>query len=228
MNDLFWVIYPYISITIFFSGYIYTYLTRRYYWSARSLQLLSKRTHSYASNLFHYGIVIVLLGHLFGIALPASALLAIGISYSLHIALAFYLGATFGIITIIGLIWLLAISYFTKAVDSLSVTDHLVYIILVLVLITGLYNTLVVHPNYEATVAPWFQGLITFHPNPVLMTQAPLILQVHVALSFLLYAIWPFSRLVHVFTFPVTYLWRPYIVYRRYSLSKIRKKEKPF
>ncbi|MCH1771542.1 respiratory nitrate reductase subunit gamma [Metallosphaera sp. D4-4] len=52
------------------------------------------------------------------------------------------------------------------------------------------------------------------HPNPSLMAQAPPILQIHVALTFLLYALWPFSRLVHVFTLPVTYLWRLYIVYR--------------
>ncbi|QGA54088.1 respiratory nitrate reductase subunit gamma [Sulfolobus sp. E5-1-F] len=224
MSNLFWIFYPYTTITIFFSGYIYTYFTRRYYWSARSFQLLSKSTHSLASNLFHYGIIVVLLGHLFGIVLPASVLIAVGISYSLHITLAFYLGAVFGIITIIGLIWLLAISYTTRAVNSLSITDHLVYILLALVLITGLINTLVVHPDYENTVAPWFQGLITFHPNPNLMENTPLILQIHIALSFLLYALWPFSRLVHVFTFPITYLWRPYIVYRRHEFYKVFKR----
>ncbi|MEM0304911.1 MAG: respiratory nitrate reductase subunit gamma [Saccharolobus sp.] len=220
MDDLFWVYYPYISITLFFSGYVYTYLTRRYYWSTRSFELLSKRTHNLASNFFHYGIVIVLLGHLFGIAIPASALVAIGISYELHVSLAFYLGAIFGIISIIGLIWLIVMSYLTRAYTTLSFTDHLVYLILILVITTGLYNTLIVRPDYEVTVAPWFQGLITFHPNPALMSEAPLSLQLHVALSFLLYALWPFSRLVHVFTIPVTYLWRPYIVYREAKIKK--------
>lgn len=223
--NYFWVIYPYVAITIFFGGYIYTYLTRRYYWSARSFELLAKRTHTYASNFFHYGIVIVLLGHLVGIAIPSSALLVIGLTYSLHEAVAFYLGALFGTIAIIGLVWLLTLSYLTRAYSSLSITDHLIYITLLLVIITGLYNTLIVHPDYMSTVAPWFQGLITFHPDTSLIEKAPLSLQIHVALSFLLYALWPFSRLVHVFTFPLTYLWRPYIVYRGYYHTRtIRKK----
>ena len=221
--NYFWLIYPYVTITIFFGGYIYTYLTRRYYWSARSFELLSKRTHIYASNFFHYGIVIVLLGHLVGIAIPASVLLTIGLTYSLHEEIAFYLGALFGTIAIIGLVWLLILSYLTRASASLSISDHLLYIVLFLVIATGLYNTLIVHPDYMSTVAPWFQGLITFHPNS-LIEKAPLSLQVHVALSFLLYAIWPFTRLVHVFTFPITYLWRPYIVYRGYSYARASKR----
>ena len=221
--EYFWIIYPYISITIFFGGHIYTYITRRYYWSTRSFELLAKPTHIFASNSFHYGLVIVLLGHLVGIVLPASVLLAIGITASLHEAMAFYLGAVFGMLTIIGLVWVIALSYSTRAVATMTVSDHLVYLVLFLVIATGLYNTLVVHPDYMDTVGPWFQGLLTLHPDPSLILRAPAILQIHVALSFLLYMLWPFSRLVHVFTFPITYLWRPYIVYRGYPYAGVRR-----
>lgn len=75
LNLLLWVVYPYISITIFLTGHVYTYTLRRYYWSARSTELLEKRMQSWSSYLFHYGIIIVLIGHIVGIAIPTAILL---------------------------------------------------------------------------------------------------------------------------------------------------------
>lgn len=222
LNLLLWVVYPYISITIFLTGHVYTYTLRRYYWSARSTELLEKRMQSWSSYLFHYGIIIVLIGHIIGIAIPTAILLVLGISLTLHTELAFYLGGIFGTITLIGIIGLIT-RYLTnpRVRATLRFTDYLVYIILIVTIVLGLYNTLVVHPDYETTVGPWLQGLLSLHPNPNFMNDVPLLLKVHIAVSMLLYIIWPFSRLVHVWSFPVTYLWRPYIIYRS-PLVKIR------
>ena len=60
----------------------------------------------------------------------------------------------------------------------------------------------------------WFRGIFRFDLHPELMAQAPLGFQLHGMLAMLLFALWPFTRLVHVFSAPVGYLWRPYIVYR--------------
>ena len=68
--------------------------------------------------------------------------------------------------------------------------------------------------EYRGTVGPWTRSLILFQPQPELMTEVPLAFQLHVLTATALFALWPFTRLVHVFSAPVGYLFRPYIVYR--------------
>ncbi|MEQ4724191.1 respiratory nitrate reductase subunit gamma [Nonomuraea sp. B19D2] len=69
--------------------------------------------------------------------------------------------------------------------------------------------------DYRATIAVWFRGILTLHPDPDLMADVPLVFQLHAMSAWLLAAIWPFTRLVHVWSAPIAYLWRPYVVYRR-------------
>ena len=76
------------------------------------------------------------------------------------------------------------------------------------------YNVFGSGYDYRATVGPWFRSL-WFDPQPSLMANAPFLYQLHAALPWLLYAIWPFSRLVHAWSYPLQYLGRPYILYRR-------------
>ena len=68
--------------------------------------------------------------------------------------------------------------------------------------------------HYRETISPWIRSLMGFQPQPELMLHVPLLFQLHVLTAFALFALWPFTRLVHVFSAPVGYLFRPYIVYR--------------
>jgi len=68
--------------------------------------------------------------------------------------------------------------------------------------------------DYRTTVAPWFRGLFSGSPDVSAITGAPIVYQVHAASAWLIWALWPFSRLVHAWSAPLWYLWRPYIVYR--------------
>ena len=68
--------------------------------------------------------------------------------------------------------------------------------------------------NYREGVSPWFRSIFVFQPEPQLMAEAPLGFQLHAFLAFVLFAMWPFTRLVHVFSAPIGYLTRPYLVYR--------------
>ena len=98
-----------------------------------------------------------------------------------------------------------------------TISDKLMYLLLVGALVTGMVNTLgnvVSAYNYRETVSPWLRSLFTPHPTPELMSTAPLSFQVHVLIVFALFAIWPYTRLVHMFSAPVGYLVRPYVVYR--------------
>jgi nitrate reductase gamma subunit len=68
--------------------------------------------------------------------------------------------------------------------------------------------------DYRADVAPWFRGLFSLNPQPELMAGVPLTFQVHNLVALALLAIWPYTRLVHVFSAPLGYVVRPYVVYR--------------
>jgi nitrate reductase gamma subunit len=77
------------------------------------------------------------------------------------------------------------------------------------------YNALGGGYDYRSTVAIWFRGLFYLSPHPELMSGAPLVYQLHSASAWLLFALWPFSRLVHAWSLPWQYIGRPYILYRR-------------
>ncbi|WP_435889166.1 molybdopterin-dependent oxidoreductase [Streptosporangium canum] len=76
--------------------------------------------------------------------------------------------------------------------------------------------------DYRAAIAVWFRGVLTFRPAPGLMADVPLIFQLHALSAWVLAAIWPFTRLVHVWSAPIAYLWRPYVVYRRRTPLDVR------
>ena len=98
--------------------------------------------------------------------------------------------------------------------------DKLMYLVLILAIIAGLATTLVgsgligEEHNYRETVSVWFRSIFILQPDGEAMTLAPLSFQIHALIGMALFALWPFTRLVHAFSAPVAYLFRPYIVYR--------------
>ena len=97
--------------------------------------------------------------------------------------------------------------------------DKVMYLFLGGVILLGCWNTVAsvifkTHFNYRESVSPWFRQIFYLQPDASLMTGVPLGFQAHALLAFALFALWPFTRLVHVFSAPVGYFTRPYIVYR--------------
>ena len=68
--------------------------------------------------------------------------------------------------------------------------------------------------NYRASVSPWFRSLFVLQPDVASMASASLAFHIHTLIGMALFALWPFTRLVHAFTAPIGYLFRPYVVYR--------------
>ena len=100
-----------------------------------------------------------------------------------------------------------------------TAVDWVALILLLIIILTGIAPTIFVNLfghgyDYRTTVAPWFRGLFSGQPDVTAMTTAPIIYQVHAAAAWAIWAVWPFSRLVHAWSYPLWYLWRPYIVYR--------------
>jgi nitrate reductase gamma subunit len=100
-----------------------------------------------------------------------------------------------------------------------SAVDYLALILLGIIVVLGIYLTLGVQEfgkgyDYRDSVSIWFRGLFAGNPHVDLISHAPIMYQVHATAAWVIFAVWPFSRLVHAWSYPLWYLWRPYVVYR--------------
>lgn len=213
-----WLIFPYICLTIFVLGHIGRYRYDKFGWTSRSSQMYESRILRWANPMFHFGILAVFLGHVMGLGIPKSWTDAVGISEGLYHFVAVFLGAIAGVFTVVGLIGLLYRRRFTKAVlGATTRMDKLMFLMLGLVIAFGILNT-ISHAagayDYREGLSIWFRHIFYFTPKPELMVGAPVSFQLHAVLAIALFALWPFTRLVHVFTVPLGYIFRPYILYR--------------
>ena len=219
MNLLLWVVFPYICLTVFVVGHLWRYRYDKFGWTTRSSQLYENRLLRIGSPLFHFGIIGVFFGHVVGLGVPKSWTEAVGVSESAYHFLALSLGAAAGAATVTGMVILIYRRRTVGPVFSVTtVMDKVMYLVLASVIFLGLLNTVIAnvfgHYDYREGVSVWFRGIFWFDLHPELMADAPIGFQVHALAAFFLFALWPFTRLVHVFSAPLGYLTRPYIVYR--------------
>jgi nitrate reductase gamma subunit len=219
-GTLLFVVVPYVCLAIFIGGHVWRYRYDKFGWTTRSSQLYERRLLRIGSPLFHFGILLVALGHIGGLLIPESWTAAVGISETAYHAVAVSLGTVAGFSTLAGAAILI---YRRRTVgpvfSATTVNDKVMYVLLIGVILLGLGTTvlgnLTGHPHdYRLTVSPWFRSIFYLRPKTGLIEGAPIGFRLHVLAAWVLFAFWPFSRLVHVFSAPVGYLTRPYIVYR--------------
>lgn len=224
MAQFWWVIYPYLCLMIMLVGSLYRFNNNSLSWGSQSSEMLEKRMLRWGSQMFHWGIIFVLVGHVMGLLIPLWVYDALGITPEFYHFNAILFGGIVGVIALIGNIILFLRRVVSSRVRANAhVADYVSLITLFLVIATGIsitliYDEFVNRYEYRATVGPWFRQLFMFHPDASLMTQIPLIFQIHIILSFFLFAISPFTRLVHIWSYPFRYIGRPPIQYR----SRIR------
>ncbi|WP_114907536.1 respiratory nitrate reductase subunit gamma [Ornithinimicrobium murale] len=222
MSTFLWVIFPYICLAIFVVGHIWRYQYDKFGWTTRSSQLYESKLLRIGSPLFHFGILGVAGGHFLGLIVPQSFTDWIGISHEAYHWIAMGFGIPAGLAAVAGLVILI---YRRRTVgpvfSATTVNDKAMYAVLGLVIFLGIWNTIAGgiftiggEYNYRDGVSPWFRQIFWFQPDASLMEEAPLGFQLHAFFAFLLFAMWPFTRLVHVFSAPIGYFTRPYIVYR--------------
>lgn len=220
MTVLLWMTVPYVALTSFVIGHLWRYRHDQFGWTTRSSQLYESRLLQLGSPLFHFGLLAVLAGHVLGVAVPASWTAALGVSDHAFHLMAVSFGTLSGLATVAGLAILLYRRITVPAVRQATTPgDMVMYLLLSTAIGTGMLNTVGSNLigggyNYRETVSPWFRSLFTLSPQPELMTGVPTSFQVHVLVVLALLAIWPYTRLVHVFSAPLGYLGRPYVVYR--------------
>lgn len=229
MNEFFFVVFPYISLTVFVVGHLWRYRYDKFGWTTRSSQLYETRLLRIGSPLFHFGMLGVVGGHIIGLLIPKSWTDAIGITEHMYHIGAIGGGLLAGAATVVGMAILI---YRRRTIgpvfSATTVMDKVMYAFLAAVIFLGMWNTIVgsiasvgADYNYREGVSVWYRSFLAFQPDAALMAEAPLGFQLHAMIAFALFALWPFTRLVHVFSAPLGYLTRPYIVYRSRDDSRL-------
>jgi nitrate reductase gamma subunit len=217
---LLWVVLPYLALAVFVLGHVWRYRYDKFGWTTRSSQLYEKRLLRIGSPLFHFGILLVLVGHIGGLLVPKSWTEAAGISEHTYHVTAVTLGTAAGVCTLGGLAILVYRRRTVGPVFSATTrNDKAMYVSLTATIVLGLAATVAANIvgggyDYRETISPWFRSIFYLQPDPALMAGAPILFQLHAISALLLFAAWPFTRLVHMLTAPLGYLTRPYIVYR--------------
>lgn len=220
---LLWGVLPYVMLAVLIGGTIWRYRFDKFGWTTRSTQLYESRLLRIGSPMFHLGLAFVIVGHVVGLVIPKSVTEALYVSESVYHFSALSLGTLAGIFTVVGLFILI---YRRRTVGpvfkSTTKNDKLMYVVLALTLLFGMWITVASFTaganshafDYRETVSPWFRSIFYLSPNVEAMAAAPVQFHAHVLMAMFLFTIWPFTRLVHAFTAPFHYMFRPYIVYR--------------
>jgi nitrate reductase gamma subunit len=221
LHLILWVAVPYVAITVFVVGHVWRWRRDQFTWTTRSTQLLESRRLKWGAILFHLGLLAVIGGHVLGLLVPESATVALGIHERAYHAISVTAGAISGAAMTLGFV-LLALRrvQVPRVRRTTTRVDIAVYVMLGVMIVTGMYATVGVNLlgggyDYRLTVAPYFRSIFMLHPHVSLISRAPLIYQLHVIFAFALYALWPFSRLVHAWSIPTRYMTRAPIIYRR-------------
>lgn len=214
--------YPYIALTVFVVGSILRFDRDQYSWKSDSSQLLSGAGMRVASNLFHIGILAVFLGHFVGLLTPHKVFLALGVSDMSHQYLAIIAGTVFGVMALIGGVHLWIRRHFNARISATSRgSDKFILTWLLITLTLGLLTipfSLGHAGKNDASVmialADWVQSIVYLHPDPSLLANVDPIFKTHIFFGMTVFLLFPFTRLVHVWSAPFGYLGRAYQIVR--------------
>jgi len=215
-NMLAFLVFPYLALTTFVVGHAYRYIADPFFWNAKSSEFLEKKSLYSGITIFHWGILLTLLGHAGGLLIPQTLFDMVGIDGQTHTHIAYWSGLLVGAAAFAGSILLLRRRITVKRIQATTtLNDHVTLAGLVFVTGLGLYNVVFGHFYVLDTIAPWIRGLVFFQPDPELMSGVPLSYKIHILSAFALLGFSPFSRLVHIWSAPFTYPLRRHIVFRR-------------
>lgn len=187
--------------------------------------MLEKKKLALGSSLFHWGLLFVIGGHVMGILIPESVYHTLGVSEHMYHKIAIGFGLPAGIAALSGLIILTYRRITDKRIRKTSSASDLITLVgLLFMMVTGLAATFLNIDSkgfdYRTTIGPWFRNIFLFRPDASLMATVPLWFKIHIVMGYAIFIVWPFTRLVHVFSMPLKYLTRSYVVYRKRAPRK--------
>ncbi len=209
--QMFFGVLPYVAIILAVAGSFMRYFNNRFSYSSLSSQFLENRQLFWGSVPWHYGILFILTGHLVGFLIPQTVLAWNGVPVRLYIlestALAFGLLALWGLIV-------LGIRRAANARIRAVTSTMDVVLLLVLLAQVGAGLGIAVFYRwgsswYSGFAVPYLWSIVTLSPDIAPVSNMPFLMQFHVVGAFVILALLPFTRLVHLLSLPYSYVWRP-------------------
>lgn len=228
LNHLLFGWYPYVCLTVFVLGSIIRFDREQYTWRSGSSQLLRVRQMRLGSNLFHVGILIIFFGHFVGLLTPIWLFDAVGISHGFKQGLAIVVGGLAGLMCLAGLLLLAHRRLYDPRIRATSsFSDTAILLILLAQLLLGLLTIFVSLQHMDGgemvKFMGWAQSVLTLQPDAWLLVQdANLIFKLHLTFGMTIFLLFPFTRLVHIWSAPIWYLGR-----RGYQVVRTRRPLNP-
>ncbi len=213
LNEFLFGIYPYIVLGVFVVGCIARYDSNPYSWKAGSSQLLSNKGMKLGSNLFHVGVICLFMGHFVGLLTPEPVYHLV-MSAGTKQVLAMVAGGIFGIVCLVGISILLHRRLTDPRIKATTTKNDLaILIILAVQLVLGLltipYSAQHLDGSSMIALANWAQHVVTFRGGAAsFVLHEAWVFKVHLFLGMSLFLLTPFTRLVHVISAPVWYVFR--------------------
>jgi len=215
LNTLLFGIYPYIALSVLALGSIVRYDREPYTWRSGSSQLLRRRQLVMGSVLFHVGVLIVFFGHLVGLLTPIWMFDLVGIGHGFKQLMAIVVGGIAGVFALAGALMLLHRRLYDPRIRiTSSFADIAILVLLTVQLVLGLATIPLSlgHLDGEEMVRfmAWAQGIFTFDTGAAFyIANAHPIFKLHLFLGLTIFLVFPFTRLVHMLSAPIRYIWRP-------------------
>lgn len=221
-NNLLFGIYPYVCLSVFVIGSWVRFDREQYGWTSASSQLLSTAGMRLSSNLFHIGVIGIFFGHLVGLLAPSAIWHVIGLELIDKQYIAMYGGGFLGILCLIGgamLIWRRMTNARVFATSRKSDIFILVWLLVTLLFglattFTSAHHAALGSSDTMMTLAQWAKSIVLFQAQPELVSQVEMVFRIHLFFGLTLFLLFPFTRLVHIWSFPIGYLTRSYQIVR--------------
>ncbi|MBI4320200.1 MAG: respiratory nitrate reductase subunit gamma [Chloroflexi bacterium] len=225
-DNFFFIALPYVAIVLFIGGSIYRAFTGvktayrgRLAWSARGDLLWTTRSTGFfgrasigpAALSLHWGVITVIVFHILGFIGGA-------LNSPFLVDLFRWAGMFGGMLVLYGASWALVRRLISPQLRAMStLEDHIVLVFLIVIAGLGLFHSVIqLAFGVSYAVGPWFGSLFTLQPNSALVAGAPLTIKLHMIANFAFFAYLPFTKLVHLFSYPFAYISRPRISMRSY------------
>lgn len=225
-DNFFFVALPYIALLAITGGSVYRAFTGvkttyrgKLAWSARGDLLWTTRSTGFfgratigpAALSLHWGLVILLVAHVVGLIGGAG-------DWRLLVDFFRWAGMVGGMLLFYGASWAFVRRLITPQLRWMStLEDHIVLLFLIMISGLGLYHSAVqLAFGVSYAVGPWLAGLFTLQPNSGLIAGAPFVVKLHLIVNFIFFGYLPFTKLVHIFSYPFGNITRPYISMRSY------------
>ena len=210
LDQLLFGVAPYLALILFFLGTIQRYRSQAFTYSSLSSQFLENERHFWGMVPLHYGIIVVLVGHVVAFLFPSQLLAWNGHPIRLYILEITAL--TFGLLTLVGLLSTLSRRLgFSKVRTVTSPADIVLYVLLLVQVGSGVYVAISHSWGsswFAASAAPYLWSIVKLDPDISYVLAMPFAVKLHIVNAFLTIGFFPFTRLVHILVVPNPYLWR--------------------